>query len=136
MSIIFDTPEGIRFVQLAARKGALGLELKGMRRSRGRSAYSICKSEYGLRGSRERVYAQMCELVEAAIAAKHAADREGPEPHEHEVDHNYCDRDDHLRRRETGEDCPLRVCYVCGMGLVDPIMEPGGTSVWTGGAPQ
>jgi len=69
MSMMFDTPASIAFFQLAARKGALAMELRGMKR-RGRSVYSICKSEYGLRGNRESVYEQMCALVEATIAAK------------------------------------------------------------------
>lgn len=64
------TGKGIDFFQLAVRKAALGLELKGMKRH-GRSAYSICKEVYGLRGTRQSVYDQMTELVEAAIAAKH-----------------------------------------------------------------
>ena len=64
---VIDTREGIDFVQLAARRGALRLEIAGMRR-RGRSAYSICKSEYGLKGSRESVLEQMTALVEKAIA--------------------------------------------------------------------
>lgn len=201
--MIFDTPESIAFYQLAARTHALGLELHGMHR-RGRSAYSICKEVYGLRGNRERVHAQMEALVEEAIAKKHAQDaslslidkeqgvcfdghpchlvrdedgqfwrvcaadnlddpdetshyvgrplirldatledvkraaelgaskslvawarsaiddRRPDDPsHEHTTDHNYCDRDDHLRRRDTGEDCPFRVCLECGMGLVN-----------------
>ena len=69
MTLVFDTPESIAFFQLAARKNALAMELRGMKRH-GRSAYSICKSEYGLRGNRESVFRQMCELVEAAIATK------------------------------------------------------------------
>ena len=68
-TIIADTPEAINFFQLAARKGALGLECKGMTR-RGQSAYSICKQVYGLKGNKQKVYEQMCELVEAAIAAR------------------------------------------------------------------
>jgi hypothetical protein len=64
-------PEGFAYMQLIARKGALSLELKGLRR-RGRSAYSICKSEYGLRGSRESVLRQMEALVEQAIANRGA----------------------------------------------------------------
>jgi len=64
---VIDTREGIAFAQLAARRGALRLEIAGMRR-RGRSAYSICKAEYGLKGSRESVLEQMTALVEKAIA--------------------------------------------------------------------
>lgn len=73
MSMMFDTPEGIDFFQLAARKGALGLELKGMRHSRG-SVYALCKRVYGLKGSKQKVYDQMVQMVEDAIAAKHAKD--------------------------------------------------------------
>lgn len=35
--------------------------------------------------------------------------------HIHETDHSACDRQDHLRRRETGEDCPLVRCLTCGL---------------------
>lgn len=57
---------GIDFFQLAARKGALKLELAGLHR-RGQSVYSICKQVYGLKGSRESVLAQMEKLVEDAL---------------------------------------------------------------------
>jgi hypothetical protein len=63
---VFDTPEDIWFAQLAARKAALKLELRGLSRH-GRTAYSICKSEYGLKGTREQVLAQMERLVQEAI---------------------------------------------------------------------
>ena len=64
-TIVFNTPEGIEFVQLCARRGALKLELVGLKR-RGRTAYSICKEVYGLKGTREQVLAQMNELIEQA----------------------------------------------------------------------
>lgn len=70
---VIDTPEGIAFFQMAARKSALSLELKGLRRSSGRrTAYSICKSEYGLKGTRQSVLRQMQALVDAALAARSA----------------------------------------------------------------
>lgn len=53
----------VQVAQMIAQKKALQLELKGMKR-RGRSAYVIIKEQYGLRGSRESVYTQFCELVE------------------------------------------------------------------------
>lgn len=59
---IADTPEGIAFVQLCARRGALRLEVAGMTR-RGRSAYSICKSEYGLKGSKASVLEQLNAII-------------------------------------------------------------------------
>lgn len=69
MSTVITGQGGFAFVHLAALKGALAMELRGMKR-RGRSAYSICKSEYGLKGSRESVYTQMCDLVELSIAER------------------------------------------------------------------
>jgi len=71
VSMMFDTPEGVAFVQMAARAGALKMEIAGFRR-RGQSAYSICKQVYGLRGGREAVLRQMDELIEKAIAEKQA----------------------------------------------------------------
>ena len=63
-TVVVDTADGIKFFQMCARRGARSLEIKGMRRSGGsRTAYSICKSEYGLSGSRESVLKQMDELI-------------------------------------------------------------------------
>tara|TARA_R110000803_G_scaffold192258_2_gene255036 strand:- start:126 stop:332 length:207 start_codon:yes stop_codon:yes gene_type:complete len=56
--------EQIPVYRLVVLKQALRLELKGMRASRGRSAYAIVKEEFNLRGNKERVYTQFCELVE------------------------------------------------------------------------
>jgi len=65
---VIDTPEGIAFAQFCARKAALKLEIKGLRRA-GRSAYSICKSEYGLKGSRIQVLNKMQAIVDARLAS-------------------------------------------------------------------
>ena len=69
MTTIFDTPEGIDFFQLAARKGALTLEIAGLGR-RGQSVYSICKEAYGLKGSRAKVLDQMEAMVETKLKPK------------------------------------------------------------------
>lgn len=75
MSMVFTnepnglSATGVEFFQAGARKGALSLELHGMRR-RGQSAYSICKQVYGFKGSRETVLALMERLVEGLIAEK------------------------------------------------------------------
>jgi len=50
---------------MLVRKAALRLELKGLRR-RGQSVYSIVKIAHRLKGNRESVYTQYCELVEKA----------------------------------------------------------------------
>jgi hypothetical protein len=75
--VVFDTPEGIAFYTLVARRGALRLELAGLRRSSGRrTAYSVCKQAYGLRGSRHDVLAALNQMIDEAIdqraAARHA----------------------------------------------------------------
>lgn len=75
MSVILDTPAGIAFAQLCARRAALRLEARGMRRS-GRSALAICKEAYGLQGSRAAVLAQLDDMISAAQArqAQRSAD--------------------------------------------------------------
>ena len=42
---------------------ALKLEILGIKRSRGRTAYSIIKSEFHLKGSRQSVYDQFKLIV-------------------------------------------------------------------------
>lgn len=66
-----DTPQGVAFYQLVARRAALKLELVGLKR-RGRTAYSICKEVYRLKGTRQRVLAQLDALVEQAHADRRA----------------------------------------------------------------
>ena len=69
---VINTADGIAFFQLSRCKAALGLEVKtGMSFSR-RSIYAHCKRAYGLKGSKQKVYDQMCALVEKALADKEA----------------------------------------------------------------
>ena len=56
-AIVANTPDKIEMFRLLALRGALKLELVGMCR-RGQSAYSIIKSQYGFRGSKQRVLDQ------------------------------------------------------------------------------
>ncbi len=53
----------IKLYRMLALRGALSLECKGMKR-RGKSAYAIIKNEWGLKGNKESVYTQFCELTE------------------------------------------------------------------------
>lgn len=62
-SIIIDTPDGIQYARMCALKGALSLECKGMKLSRGRSAYAIVKREFGFRGNKQRVLEQLQEAI-------------------------------------------------------------------------
>lgn len=56
--------ESTEFFQLCARRGALKLEIKGLYRSgHGRTAYSICKQVYGLKGNRQKVLDQLNQMI-------------------------------------------------------------------------
>ena len=61
---IIDNPEDIDLYSIMTKRSALVMEMKGMKR-RGRSAYSIIKEEFGLKGSKERVFEQLTEIIEA-----------------------------------------------------------------------
>lgn len=41
----------------------LGLEIKGLRVSRGMTMYSLIKKELGLKGSRESVYNELAQML-------------------------------------------------------------------------
>ena len=62
MSTMRTTPEEISAARLITLRGALKLELLGMKR-RGRSAYAIIKDEFGLKGNKQKVYDQFDEIV-------------------------------------------------------------------------
>lgn len=62
MSTMLTTPEEISAARLITLRGALKLELLGMKR-RGRSAYSIIKDEFGLKGNKQSVYNQFDNIV-------------------------------------------------------------------------
>jgi len=62
-SAILDTPEQIATFRLLTLRQMLKLEMKGMKCSRGRTAYSIIKEELGLKGTRESVFNQLSELL-------------------------------------------------------------------------
>ena len=64
--MMIDTREGIALYRLLTIKSGLKLEIKGMRLTRGRSCYAIAKSEFGFRGNKEKVLAQVEALIAAA----------------------------------------------------------------------
>jgi hypothetical protein len=63
MSTLITGSENIRHAQRLAQKWALKMELKGMKR-KGSSMYSMIKAYYGLKGNKQKVYDQFCEIVE------------------------------------------------------------------------
>jgi len=61
--MILDTPDAIARYQLCAVKGRLNLEIKGLK-FRGGSAYAAAKRLYGVKGSREKVLAQLQDMID------------------------------------------------------------------------
>lgn len=59
------TNEDIKNFRLRTLHSALKLEAKGMKRSRGPTAYSIIKKELGLQGSRQKVLDQLEGIINA-----------------------------------------------------------------------
>lgn len=55
--------EKMRFIQVCALRGALRLEIAGMKRSRSPSAYVIAKRDFGLKGSRQSVLEQLQKII-------------------------------------------------------------------------
>jgi len=66
-TIVISGEEHTRNARILTLRSALKLECKGLKMSRGRSAYSIVKEEFGFRGSKVKVLAQLNEYVETNI---------------------------------------------------------------------
>ena len=62
--MIADTPYKIELYKLLVLRGALRLEIKGIKH-RGRTAYSVIKEELNLKGSREKVLEQLNLLLDS-----------------------------------------------------------------------
>jgi hypothetical protein len=60
---IYDSIEQINLFRMKALRGALKLEILGMKR-KGRSAYSLIKEEFGFKGNREKVLGQIEAEIE------------------------------------------------------------------------
>lgn len=58
------TGDSITFYRLAALKGAVGLELEGIRMRRGPVVWKQAAREYGIKGNKAAVYAWLCAKVE------------------------------------------------------------------------
>ena len=61
--MIIDKPEHIDMYQLLALRKALELEMKGLRMSRGRTAYSAIKQMFNIKGSRQKVLNIFNEII-------------------------------------------------------------------------
>ncbi len=70
--IAYDSAEEIAFFRLKSLRGALKLEILGMKR-KGRSVYSIVKEEFGFKGNKQKVLKQL-ELKMEEITLANALD--------------------------------------------------------------
>ena len=61
--MILNTPSQIDAFRLLTLRGALRLEVMGMKRH-GRSAYAIVKEEFDLKGSKQKVFDQFTEILQ------------------------------------------------------------------------
>ena len=57
------TGDNIKLFRILTLQKGLKAELNGFRLTRGRTCYSIIKSEFGLKGNKQRVYDQFTEYV-------------------------------------------------------------------------
>jgi len=60
--IAYDSAEGIAGFRMRSLRGALKLEILGMKR-RGRSVYSIVKEEFGFKGNKQKVLQQLEDKI-------------------------------------------------------------------------
>lgn len=64
MTTILDTPQQIEMFRYKTLLRGLKLETQGLQMSRGRSCYSIIKKEFGLKGSKQKVFDQFKLMLE------------------------------------------------------------------------
>ena len=62
--MIIDKPEQIELYQMLVLRSALKLEIKGIRMSRGKTAYSAIKHLFNLKGNRQKVLDTFNEIIE------------------------------------------------------------------------
>ena len=63
--MIADTPYKIDLYRLLALRAALRLEVVGLLKSRGKSAYSIAKKELGVKGNKQKVLDQVNQMIQS-----------------------------------------------------------------------
>lgn len=64
MATVLDNPAQIEMFRYKTLLKGLRLEMVGMQMSRGQSCYSIIKQEFGLKGSKQKVYDQFKLMLE------------------------------------------------------------------------
>ena len=57
------TADHIPFYRLLVMRKGLQMEIEGLRISRGRTCYALAKSEFGFKGNRDKVLAQLEDYI-------------------------------------------------------------------------
>ena len=60
---MITNPTQIAHFRYCTMLRGLGLELKGLRMSKGMTMYALAKKELGLKGTRESVYNQLADML-------------------------------------------------------------------------
>lgn len=60
--VVAEGADAVAVFRILSLRGAMSLELRGLRHSGGRSVIAAVKREFGLRGNREAVYREFCEM--------------------------------------------------------------------------
>ena len=63
--MIIDKPNHIELYRMMVQRQALKLQMKGIK-TRGKSAYSLIKEQYGLKGNITKVYTEFTIMIETA----------------------------------------------------------------------
>ena len=63
--MIIDKPNHIELYRMMVQHQALKLQMKGIK-TRGKSAYSLIKEQYGLKGNITKVYTEFTIMIETA----------------------------------------------------------------------
>ena len=63
--MIIDKPNHLELYRMMVQRQALKLQMKGIK-TRGRSAYSMIKEQYGLKGNITKVYTEFTVMIETA----------------------------------------------------------------------
>lgn len=69
-AMIITGEEDTNLARLMTLKAALGLEVKGLKASRGWSAFKTVKREFNLKGTKQNVLEKFTAIVEAKKAAR------------------------------------------------------------------
>jgi hypothetical protein len=74
------TGDSLDYFRLCVQKGAVGLELKGIKMTRGPVVWKRVAAEYGIKGNKQKVYDWLCaKVLELQKVQEHVVEEDGRE---------------------------------------------------------